>query len=59
MDPIQGLHHVTAVTRDAQINVDFYRNYWGNDSLRRQSILMFPIHITSISQIESVHRAVY
>ena len=26
MEPIQGVHYVTAVTGDAQHNVDFYRN---------------------------------
>lgn len=35
MDPIQGLHHVTAVTRDAQINVDFYRNVLGQRFVKR------------------------
>ena len=30
MEPIKGLHHVTAVTRDAQQNVDFYRNILGH-----------------------------
>jgi glyoxalase family protein len=35
MNPIQGLHHVTAVTRDAQINVDFYRNVLGQRFVKR------------------------
>lgn len=35
MDPIQGLHHVTAVTRDAQINVDFYRNVLAQRFVKR------------------------
>ena len=35
MDPIPGLHHVTAVTRDAQHNVDFYRN--GSSRMAGQS----------------------
>jgi glyoxalase family protein len=35
MDPIRGLHHVTAVTRDAQINVDFYRNLLGQRLVKR------------------------
>lgn len=35
MDPIQGLHHVTAVTRDAQVNVDFYRNVLGQRFVKR------------------------
>lgn len=35
MDPIQGLHHVTAVTRDAQANVDFYRNVLGQRLVKK------------------------
>src|SRR5512142_1224788 len=35
MDPIQGLHHVTAVTRDAQVNVDFYRNVLGQRLVKK------------------------
>lgn len=35
MDPIQGLHHVTAVTRDAQQNVDFYRNVLGQRLVKK------------------------
>ncbi len=35
MEPIQGLHHVTAVTRDAQRNVDFYRNVLGQRLVKR------------------------
>ena len=35
MEPIKGLHHVTAVTRDAQINVDFYRNVLGQRFVKR------------------------
>ena len=35
MDPIQGLHHVTAVTRDAQVNVDFYRNVLGQRFVKK------------------------
>jgi len=35
MDPIQGLHHVTAVTRDAQVNVDFYRNILGQRFVKK------------------------
>lgn len=35
MDPIQGLHHVTAVTRYAQQNVDFYRNVLGQRMVKR------------------------
>lgn len=29
MEPIKGLHHVTAVARDPQRNLDFYRNVLG------------------------------
>lgn len=29
MQPIQGLHHITAVARDPQANVDFYRQVLG------------------------------
>lgn len=29
MQPIQGLHHITAVASDPQANVDFYRNLLG------------------------------
>ena len=29
MQPIQGLHHITAVAGDPQANVDFYRNVLG------------------------------
>jgi len=35
MEPIKGLHHVTAVTRDAQVNVDFYRNVLGQRLVKR------------------------
>src|SRR5688572_25752715 len=35
MDPIKGLHHVTAVTRDAQRNVDFYRNVLGQRFVKK------------------------
>jgi glyoxalase family protein len=35
MNPIQGLHHVTAVTRDAQRNVDFYRNVLGQRLVKK------------------------
>jgi glyoxalase family protein len=35
MDPIRGLHHVTAVTRDAQVNVDFYRNVLGQRFVKK------------------------
>lgn len=35
MDPIKGLHHVTAVTRDAQVNVDFYRNLLGQRLVKK------------------------
>jgi glyoxalase family protein len=35
MEPIKGLHHVTAVTRNAQGNVDFYRNVLGQRLVKR------------------------
>lgn len=35
MEPIKGLHHVTAVTRDAQRNVDFYRNVLGQRLVKK------------------------
>jgi glyoxalase family protein len=35
MEPIKGLHHVTAVTQDAQVNVDFYRNVLGQRFVKR------------------------
>ena len=35
MDPITGLHHVTAVARDPQRNVDFYRNVLGQRLVKR------------------------
>jgi glyoxalase family protein len=35
MDSIKGLHHVTAVTRDAQANVDFYRNLLGQRLVKK------------------------
>lgn len=35
MKPIQGLHHVTAVARDPQRNVDFYRNVLGQRLVKR------------------------
>ena len=35
MDPIKGLHHVTAVTRDPQRNVDFYRNVLGQRLVKK------------------------
>jgi glyoxalase family protein len=35
MEPIKGLHHVTAVTRDAQINVGFYRNVLGQRFVKK------------------------
>lgn len=35
MEPIKGLHHVTAVTRDAQQNVDFYRIVLGQRLVKK------------------------
>ncbi len=35
MDPIKGLHHVTAVTRDGQLNMDFYRNVLGQRLVKK------------------------
>jgi glyoxalase family protein len=35
MEPIQGLHHVTAVARDPQRNIDFYRNGLGQRLVKR------------------------
>lgn len=35
MNPIEGLHHVTAVTHDAQRNLDFYRNILGQRFVKR------------------------
>jgi glyoxalase family protein len=35
MNPIKGLHHITAVTRDAQLNVDFYRNVLGQRLVKK------------------------
>ena len=35
MNPIEGLHHITAVARDAQRNVDFYRNILGQRLVKK------------------------
>lgn len=35
MEPIKGLHHVTAVARDPQRNLDFYRNVLGQRFVKR------------------------
>lgn len=35
MDPIKGLHHITAVTRDPQRNVEFYRNVLGQRFVKK------------------------
>lgn len=35
MDSIKGLHHVTAVARDPQRNIDFYRNVLGQRLVKR------------------------
>lgn len=35
MDPIKGLHHVTAIASDPQRNVDFYRNVLGQRLVKR------------------------
>lgn len=35
MDSIKGLHHVTAVARDPQRNVDFYRNVLGQRLIKK------------------------
>jgi glyoxalase family protein len=35
MKAIEGLHHITAVARDAQQNVDFYRNILGQRLVKR------------------------
>ncbi|MBL8091880.1 MAG: ring-cleaving dioxygenase [Anaerolineales bacterium] len=35
MQAIQGLHHVTAVARDQQRNIDFYRNVLGQRFVKR------------------------
>lgn len=35
MKPIEGLHHITAVARDPQRNVDFYRNILGQRLVKK------------------------
>ncbi len=35
MNPIAGLHHITAVTQDAQRNLDFYRNILGQRFIKK------------------------
>lgn len=35
MGPINGLHHVTAVTRNAQLNLDFYRSVLGQRLVKK------------------------
>ena len=35
MQPIEGLHHITAVARDPQANLDFYRNVLGQRLVKR------------------------
>jgi glyoxalase family protein len=35
MNPISGLHHITAVARDAQRNLDFYRNILGQRLVKK------------------------
>ena len=35
MEPIKGLHHITAIARDPQRNVDFYRNVLGQRLVKR------------------------
>jgi len=35
MDPIEGLHHITAITRNAQHNADFYRNVLGQRLVKK------------------------
>ncbi len=35
MQPIKGLHHITAVARDPQRNVDFYHNLLGQRLIKR------------------------
>lgn len=35
MNPISGLHHITAVARDAQRNLDFYRNTLGQRLVKK------------------------
>jgi len=35
MEPIKGLHHVTAIARDPQRNIDFYRNGLGQRLVKR------------------------
>lgn len=35
MQPIQGLHHITAVAREPQRNVDFYRNLLGQRLVKK------------------------
>ncbi len=35
MQPIQGLHHITAVARDPQRNVNFYRNLLGQRLIKK------------------------
>lgn len=35
MDPIKGLHHVTAIASDPQRNVDFYRNVLGQRLVKK------------------------
>lgn len=35
MQPIQGIHHITAFARDPQINVDFYHNLLGQRLIKK------------------------
>lgn len=35
MRPLEGLHHITAVARDPQTNVDFYRNILGQRLVKK------------------------
>ncbi len=35
MQPIQGLHHITAVARDPQRNIDFYHNLLGQRLIKK------------------------
>ena len=54
---INGIHHLTAISRDAQRTVDFYTGSLGLRLIKQTVNFDVPCRITSISLTRSMDRA--
>lgn len=52
---INGIHHVSALTANAQKNVDFYRQILGLKLVKKQSIKMIHRCIIYFMEMKSPH----